>query len=136
MKWVTLTGRLKEVPTAGYAVDWDGEQGSQFSADVLDWIYPYWKGDPVLAEYPVAGTRMRFDYVNVRRKIILEVDGRQHDAFVKHMHKNRDAYGAQFKRDIDKDAIARLNGFKMVRVKPGDLPLSREWFKATFDIDL
>lgn len=137
MKWVTLTGRVREIPTAGYAVDWDGDQGSQFSAEVLDWLFPYWKNDPVLAEFPVAGMpRCRFDFVNVRRKVILETDGKQHDQYSPHFHGNRAALGAQFKRDMDKDAIARLNGFKMVRVKPGDLPLTREWFKATFDIDL
>ena len=137
MKWKTLKGRVKEIPTGSYRVDWDGEQGSQFSADILDWLFPYWKADTVLAEFPVAGTKSRFDYVNLSRHVILECDGAQHSSFNKHWHKgSRANYLSQIKRDLEKDEIARLNGFKMVRINPEDLPLTKEWFLKTYDITL
>ena len=84
---------------------------------------------------------MRYDFVNLTKKVIVETDGRQHDAFNKHFHGNSRAnYQAQIKRDLLKDALAEKNGFKMVRIKPGDLPKIRvsikAWFRATYDITL
>lgn len=139
MKQLTLKGRTKDIPTASYVVDWKGKQGSKFSKEVLDFLYPYWKYDIVLAEWPVAGTKMRYDFVNLTRSIIVETDGKQHDAPSKFFHGDfgmRTNYAAQLERDMDKDAIAEKNGFTMVRIKPHDLPLSKEFFKKNFDIDL
>ncbi len=136
MKQVTATGRTKDIPTAPYRVDWDGDQGSEFSAQVLDFLYPYWRHDVVLAEWPVPGTRMRYDFVNLSKRIIAETDGVQHDQFSTHFHGNRVAFLSQIKRDLLKDKIADLNGFTLIRIKPGDLPLSKDFFKRQFDIDL
>lgn len=137
MKQKTITGRVKEMPTAPYIVDWDGEQGSQFSADILDFLYPYWKHDVVLAEWGVPGTRMRYDYVNLSRRVICECDGLQHDQFSEHWHKgSRTNYLAQIKRDLLKEKVAEINGFKLIRIKPSDLPLTKEFFKRQFDIEL
>jgi hypothetical protein len=137
MKWFTLKGRATNIPTAKYRVDWDGKQGSQFAAEVLAWLRPYWKGHEMLAEFPVAGTKSRFDYVNLTRHIIVEADGVQHNEFNPHFHRDsRAVYGAQIERDFEKDDIARLNGFTMVRIKPSDLPLTKAWLEKTFDITL
>ena len=143
MKWKTKSGRLKNIPGIHtYMVDWTGKQGSQFSQEVLELMEPYWRHDIVFAELPVAGPgRMRYDFVNLTKKIILETDGRQHDVFNNHFHQgSRINYQAQIKRDLDKDYLAELNGFKMVRIKPDDLPKLRisvkAWFRATYGIIL
>jgi hypothetical protein len=137
MKQITKTGKVKNVKTTPYLVDWDGEQGSKFSEEVLDFLYKYWKNDVVLAEWPVVGTKMRYDYVNLSKKIVCETDGEQHDDPLNFRNRGSSAvWLAQIKRDILKDEIAELNGFKMVRIKPKDLPLTKEFFKQQFDIDL
>lgn len=137
MKWKTLTGKIKNVPTASYRVDWDGDQGSRFSEEVLDFLFPFWKTHAVLAEYPVAGSKMRFDFVNLTRKIIIETDGFQHDRFSEHFHRgSRAVYSAHQKRDLDKDKIAEINGFQMIRIKPSDLPLTKELFLKAFNVTL
>lgn len=136
MKQKTITGKLKDIPTAPYRVDWDANQGSQFSADVLDFLWAYWKHDVVLAEWPVAGTKLRYDFVNLTKHIVVETDGIQHSQFSDHFHGSRAGYLNQIKRDLLKDRIAEINGFKMVRINPDDLPLTKEFFKRQFDIDL
>lgn len=136
MKQKTITGRLKDIPTTPYLVDFADDQGSQFSADVLDFLYPYWKHDVILAEWPVAGTRLRYDFVNLSKKIVVETDGIQHTQFSDHFHGSRAKYLHQIKNDLLKDRIAEINGFKMVRINPDDLPLTKDFFKHQFDIDL
>lgn len=137
MKWKKLNGSLVDISIAKYKIDFEGEQGSLFSEEVLDFLYPYWKNDIVLCELPVIGTRMRFDYVNISKRIICETDGFQHTQYSPHFHGgSRSKYLAQIKRDLFKDQIATNNNFIMVRIKPDDLPLTKEWFKKTYDIDL
>lgn len=137
MKWKTSTGKYKNINMPDYLVDWDAKQDSQFSREVLLFLRPYWKHDIVCAQVPVAGTRMSYDYVNVSKRIIVEADGAQHDKLILgFFHRTAEDYKAQFKRDILKDDLAQLNNFKMVRIKPSDLPLTKEWFKKTYDITL
>lgn len=137
MKFKTLTGRFKDIPVHKYLVDWEGEQGSKFSEEVLDFLYDYWKHDVVLCELDVAGTRMRYDFVNLSKRIIVETDGIQHSSYNMHLHQgSRANYLAQIKRDLAKDRAAEINGFQMVRINPSDLPLTKDFFKKQFDIDL
>lgn len=141
MKWLTPTGRPKDIRNIyQYRVDWEGEQGSDYAAEILDLLYPYWKHDIVFSELPVVGTRLRYDYVNTSKRIICECDGKQHDDFSTHFHGHREQYKKQIKNDILKDSAAERNGYKMVRVKTYDLPKLREdikkWFLDVYDITL
>jgi hypothetical protein len=142
MKWKTASGKLKDIKGVhNYLVDWTAKQGSEFSTEVLGLLQPYWGKDIVFAELPVAGSKMRYDFVNQTKKIIVETDGQQHGSYNKHMHQGSVwNYQAQVTRDLDKDALAEKNGFRMVRIKPEDLPKLRvsikAWFKAYHDITL
>lgn len=137
MRFVTPTGRFKDVKINKYLVDWEGDQGSLFSEEVLDFLHPYWEHDVVVAELPVAGTRMRYDYINLTRRIVVETDGKQHDQLSQHFHGGSQmVWLKQMKNDLLKDEMAAANGFKMIRIKPDDLPLTKSFFKTKFDIDL
>ena len=142
MKFKTPTGRFKEINIASYRVDFDGEQGSDFAAEVLDRLYPYWKYDIVVAEFPVAGRdKMRYDYVNLSRKVVVECDGVQHDdPLAYHNRGSKAVWLAQIKRDDLKNRMAAANGWTMVRIKPGDMPKLRDdikgWFLEMYDITL
>lgn len=137
MKWKTLSGRLKDIPSHQYRVDFDGDQGSEFSAEVLDFFYPYWKYDVVFAEHPVPGTKMRWDFVNQTKRVILETDGDQHHDPQNHWNKIKPgAWLKQVKHDADKDKIAEKNGYTVVRIRECDLPLTKEWVQETFGIIL
>jgi len=138
MKFITPTGRFKDIPVHKYRVDFDAEQGSEFSASVLDFFYPYWKHDIVCAELPVAGRdKMRYDFVNLSKKIILETDGIAHLDPKSHFHKGSPAkWLSQIKRDDLKNQMAKRNGFTMIRIEPDDLPLTKEWVEETYSITL
>lgn len=137
MKQITVYGRIKDVHTTPYIVDWEGSHGSLFSEEVLDFLHKYWKYDVVLAEWPVVGTRMRYDFVNLSKKIIVETDGIQHTKYSEHFHGgSRISYLLQIKRDLLKDKIAELNNFQLIRINPTDLPLTKEFFKRQFSIEL
>lgn len=142
MRWLSPTGRPKDIKGIHtYKVDWDGEQGSEYSAEILDLLYPYWRHDLVFAELPVAGTRLKYDYVNLSKKIVCECDGKQHDNFSPFHHgDSRAKYKKQIKNDLLKDLAAETNGFTMVRVKPRHLPDLRvdikAWFLKHYDITL
>jgi hypothetical protein len=136
MKFKTLTGRLKDINISSYRIDWEGDFPSDFAADVADYLYPYWRHDVVVAELPVAGTKLRYDMVNLTRRIVIETDGIQHDAYTPHWHGSKVGYLNQIKRDVLKDKIAEANGLVMVRIKPDDLPLTKSFFKDHYNIDL
>jgi len=141
VKFKTPTGRLKEINIAAYRVDFDGEQGSDFAAEVLDLLYPYWKYDIVTQELPVAGTRLRYDYVNHSKRIACECDGVQHDdPLAYHNRGSKAVWLAQIKRDDLKNRMAAAQGWTMVRIKPDDMPKLRKdikgWFLEMFDITL
>jgi hypothetical protein len=137
MKFRTPTNRFKDIPIHHYRVDWGAPQGSQFSRDVLLFLYPYWRHDVVLSELPVAGTKLRYDFVNVSKRIVIETDGAQHDDPLNFRHEGSGAkWLHQIKRDVLKDQCAESNGFKMVRIKPTDMPLTKAFFNHQFDIDL
>ncbi len=146
MKWKTPSGRLKDIKGVHqYLVDWTAKQGSEFSREVLGLLEPYWRGHIVFAELPIpviGGVKgMRYDFVNQTRRIIVETDGAQHSQMSEFFHQgSRLNYQAQIRRDLLKDDLAEKNGFRMVRIKPDDLPKLRvsikAWFRATHDITL
>lgn len=137
MKWKKQSGKLVDIPVHRYLVDFDADQGSEFSANVLDFFYPFWKHDIVAAELPVAGTKLRYDFVNITKRLIVETDGIAHLSPKSHFHQgSRAKWLSQVKRDLLKDQLAEKNGFKMLRIRPDHLPLTKEWVESTFDITL
>jgi hypothetical protein len=120
-----------------YLIDWYDDQDSQFSAEVIEFFEPYWKHDFVYAQVNVAGTRMSYDYVNTVKKIILEVDGEQHQNPLSFRHGGSNAkWLSQVKRDDLKDRMAAANGYTMIRITPEHLPLTKAWVEKTFDVAL
>lgn len=137
MRFKTPTGSFKEIGLHHYRVDWDAPQGSQFSREVLMFLKPFWRHDVVVSELPVAGTLLRYDYVNISKRVVVETDGISHYDPQSHFHQGSSAkWLAQIKRDVLKDQCAERNGFKMVRIMPSDMPLSTTFLKRQFDIDL
>ncbi len=137
MKWKKPSGKLKDINMAQYKIDWDDDQDSQFSSEVADFFYPYWKHDVVCVQVPVAGTKMTYDYVNINKKIIVEVDGIQHFSPKSHFHQGSPAkWLAQIKRDDDKNKLAEKNGFTMIRIRPDNLPLTKKWVEDTWNVVL
>lgn len=78
----------------------------------------YWLGDIVAEEQLLPGTKLRFDFVNFSKKIIVEVQGEQHSKLNKFFHNNNVFnFVSSLKRDEKKREFAALNNITYIEVK-------------------
>ena len=70
MKFKTLTGSTRKIVGINkYLIDWDKKSRSKFQKSVKDFFKSYWFRHVVFEEFPVAGTRMTFDFYNANERI-------------------------------------------------------------------
>ena len=136
MKFKTLTGSVRKViGVQKYTIDWDADSKSKFQKSVKEFLKKYWQRQVVFEEFPVAGTRMTFDFYNANDKIAIEVQGGQHTKYVPFFHGNyKNNYLMQLKRDHQKHDFCELNDIKLVEIYEKD-KLSKSFFKK-LDISL
>lgn len=129
MTFLNSRNQRKTLKQAGkYFVDWDKKTRSKFQDDVKQFLRPFWKNDVVLEEMRMIGTLCTFDLVNMTKRIVVEVQGAQHNAFNPHFHRgNRMNFTAQIKRDLDKHAFCELNNLQLIEIYPKD-KLSEQFF--------
>ena len=129
MTFKTLIGSLKRVRRPKkYLIKWGGKSRSKRQRAVKKFLRPYWKDQIVFEEFPVAGTRMTFDFYNANKKIAIEVQGRQHTQYVPFFHGNKMNYLSQLRRDHDKMDFCKLNKIKLIEVYDDD-EISVAFFK-------
>ena len=94
-------------------------------------LEPYWKGHVVYEEFPVFGSRMKVDIVNMTKKIAIEVQGSQHNSFNAFFHNNsRAKYLESIKRDVKKAQWLEKNDINLIEVDEKEAyKLSKEFFK-------
>ena len=133
MTFKSLAGREVKVKKSDiYKIDWQGNSLSKLQKSVKKELVKYWGADIVYEEFPVAGTRLNFDFYNATKNIVLEVDGHQHYRYNKFFHgQNRFNFLQQLKRDNDKEKFCDLNGIKLYRVREGE-----DYEKVLAELDL
>jgi hypothetical protein len=119
-------------------IDWDAKSPSKFQYSVKQFIRPFWgNGQIVCEEFVIPKSRLRIDFINFNKKIVIEASGDQHENFTPFFHNNsRTNYLGSIKRDIEKQKWCEDNGFKFVEIYPKDMPLTKSFFLEKFDIDL
>ena len=132
------SNKLINVNINKYRIDWNSKSASSLQKEVKDFLRPFWIGQIVCEEMTIPGSRMRCDFVNFNKKIVIEMSPGQHREYNKFFHKgSRLNYLNQLKRDLMKELWAIANGFKFVDIYEEDLPyLSREWFEKNYGINL
>lgn len=122
MKFKTLTGRLRTVSrTNRYLIDWDAKSKSLLQAKVKAFLREHWRNDVVFEEFPLAGTKMSFDFFNASKKIMIEVQGNQHQRYTPFFHnKNKANFLSQLRRDKNKHYFCELNGISLIEIYPKD----------------
>lgn len=130
MKFKTLTGSTRKIlGIQKYKIKWDNPSKSKFQKSVKDFLQEYWSKHVVFEEFPIAGTRMTFDFFNANEKIAIEVQGGQHTKYVPFFHGNyQNNYLMQLKRDHQKHDFCELNEIKLVEIYEKD-KLSKDFFK-------
>ncbi len=63
----------------------------------------------ILHEFPVAGSKMRFDMFLPQINVAVEAQGEQHDKYVKHFHRNRKKFAQARMRDEKKKSFCIRN---------------------------
>ena len=119
MIFKTVNGSKKAIKKAySYSVDYNAKSLSKLQKAAKDILYDYWLADLVYEEFPVAGSRLRFDFYNATKNIVVEVDGNQHYKYNKHFHsKNKNKFLDQLKKDDHKEKFCRLNNIELIRIR-------------------
>jgi hypothetical protein len=128
MKFVKLNGFEDNKSVIKYLIKWDKKSRSKFQTEVKFFLRPFWKGQIVYEEFPVVGTKMTLDFVNLSGRIALEVQGSQHSEYNKFFHgEYASNYYNQVGRDLDKKRWCELNNLRLIEIHPKDLPLTKKF---------
>jgi len=127
MTFLDAKGRKKTVKkTSKYLIDWEGKSLSKFQKAVKDFLFDYWKADFVFEEFPVVGTRSRFDIYNATKRVVIEAMGGQHAKYNDFFHRgSKMNFLSQVKRDLEKIEFCERNGIVLVEFT------EKEFYKKT-----
>ncbi len=113
----TLTGSRKRVSNAKkYLIKWDSKSKSNIQLEAKQFLKKYWSNHVVFEEFPVAGTRLNFDFYNANKKVVVEIHGKQHDQYTPFFHKTRAGFVSHIRRDQQKRDFCELNNIKLVEI--------------------
>lgn len=130
-----LNGKPITIYPKRFRVKWDKVVGSKFQFEVKQFFREFWEKDSVFEEF-VIQDRLRFDLVNLDKKIVVEAHGDQHISFNNHFYKNEKKWKEALFRDVKKEAWVSLNGFKLVEIYPKNLPLDEFWIEDMFGLEV
>jgi len=138
VKLYDIKGRLVNKSVTKYRIKWDGECRSNFQYEVKQFFKKFWYGQICYEEFPVYGTRMKVDLINMTKRIAVEVQGAQHEQFNKFFHNNSRAnYLKSITRDHDKIVWLENNNFKILEIFEADLAsLSKKYIFDKFEVSI
>jgi hypothetical protein len=135
---MNIHGRLINKPVEKYAINWDAKSRSNVQFLTKQFLKPFWQPHIVFEEFPVFGTLLKVDILNMTMKIAVEVHGNQHESFNSFFHKGNPAnFLKGFKNDAIKMKWLERNGFQVVEIYENEVPsLTRAFFQEKFGITL
>jgi len=137
MKLFTVNGRLQNKNVSKYLIDWDGKCKSKIQFKVKSFLKEFWGCHVVYEEFPVFGSRLKVDFVNVTKYIAIEVQGQQHTSYNKFFHGSRTGYWKSIKRDVQKENWLKYNNFEYIEINYDEIDkLSKSFFKKQFNVIL
>mgnify|MGYP001181100341 FL=1 len=138
MKLFDIHGRPRSRMVSKYLIDWEKKSKSKLQFNVKQFLKGYWQNHIVYEEFPVYGTRLKVDFINMTKKMAVEVHGPQHESFNKFFHGNsRAKYLASIKRDAQKAEWLEKNNFIFIEIYDKDIDnLSRQFIEKTYNISL
>lgn len=130
MKFFKPNGSVANKDVTKYLVKWGKKSRSKYQKDVKEFLKSYWLRHVVYEEFPVVGTRMTLDFVNLTLRLALEVQGEQHQEYNPFFHNGQKSnFFDQVGRDVEKRKWCELNNLRLVEIFPHDLPLTEEFLK-------
>lgn len=138
MTLLDIRGKPKKKNVEKYRIDWDAKCRSNIQFVTKQFLKAYWSTHVVYEEFPVFGTRLKVDLINFTKKVAVEVQGSQHNEYNPFFHNNRlYNFGQSIKRDTQKQEWLERNNIRLLEIHEDEIKgLSKEFFKANFNIDL
>lgn len=122
MRLLNINGKLINKNVRKNLIKWEGKSRSNLQFQFKQFFYPYWRNHIVYEEFPVYGTMLKVDFLNATKRIGVEIQGDQHEAFNKFFHQNsRLKYLESIKRDVEKMKWLEMNNFKILELYCGEL---------------
>lgn len=121
-----------------YKVDWDNSGASSLETRFRDLIRPFWAGSIILFQFRIPGSLMRIDFLNLNKKLAVEINGPQHDNFNKFFCNNsRAKYLSGIRSDSNKAKWCLDNDIKLLTLIEEDLDwFSEKYIKEKFGIEI
>lgn len=137
MELFNIRGRKTYKNISKYRIKWTKPSRSQLQTKFKELLKKYWIGHKVYEEFPVYGSQQKVDFMNFTLNIAVEVNGEQHDKFVKHFHKNKNGFIDSLRRDRLKSEWLEANDFKLIELIESDLKVfSPKYIKDLYGIDI
>ncbi len=137
MRLYNIRGRLINKNVSKHLIDWKKKSRSNLQHKVKQFLKTFWEHHIVYEEFPVFGSRMKVDIVNITKYIAVEVNGQQHSSFNKFFHNSRYGYFQSISRDVKKEDWLEKNGFTLLTIEYDEVDdLSESFVKEKFDISL
>ncbi|TXT66092.1 MAG: hypothetical protein BAJALOKI3v1_50092 [Promethearchaeota archaeon] len=126
MKMIDVNGQSCSVSVKPSDYPIKGENSrSIFQKEIGEKLQERYPHDIILEEFNIPNSRLYIDFFLPNRKLVIEVDGSQHDKYSGYFHGNK-LTSRKFARQIDNDYIkeqwTQINQFKMIRIRP-DKPI-------------
>lgn len=120
-----------------YRLDWRNDGNSSLEIKFRDLIYPFWKHYIVLFQCTVPGSLLKVDFLNCSKRLAVEINGPQHNKYIRHFHRSRNGYLNSLKRDISKFKWLEDNHIQILELQGEDLDLfSVDYIFKKFGINI
>lgn len=138
MKLLNVYGKAVSKNVSNCLIDWEGPSRSKIQFKTKQFLKAFWKNHIVYEEFPVYGSLLKVDILNVTRKIAVEVHGPQHSSFNKFFHSDsRLNYLKSIKRDVQKEKWLVSNGFSLIEIYHDEIDdLSAAFISKKFNINI
>lgn len=122
MKFIDTKGREHsiDVRPSKWARKAEGEGRGKYQTKVGNILAEIYPGDIICEEFPCVGEGLQLDFFIPRKKVAVEVQGRQHNKFIEFFHVDADGFKAQCARDLRKAEWCELNKIRLVKIDVGE----------------
>ncbi len=116
MEFKLLNGDIAKINLKKYLIDKNGFCKSKFQKNIRDKLIKEYPLEIICEEIFIPIEKFYLDFFLPNRKIVIEVNGRQHSKHIKFFHKTIAAFNEQKIRDQRKREWCKLNNFKLVEI--------------------
>jgi hypothetical protein len=133
-----INGVLVRKYTTKYSIKWDKPSRSKIQFRTKQFLKKYWIACQVFEEFPVFGTKMRVDILNLSKNIAVEINGPQHKEYNKFFHNGSlENFHKSLRRDALKYKWLQRNNIDLIEIEKEDISkLSPEYIYDNFEIEI